>query len=263
MPMQKNGFTLIELMVSLAMISIVMAAIVSAYTGQVKAKNTQEILTDMHQTARAAIEIMANEIRMAGLDPTEEASASITTANTGELIFSLDREDNAGTNESDGDCCDSNEQIRYCLTNDATDANGFNGVNDVIAEGVECHLGRETGPGMIGALGCTGGTNGLQPLVRNIDVLNFVYLTDDNNGDGDPDVLPTPVAANKLDDIRAIEVTIVVRAGTVSRGFVYGYTDTNDYYNRQDLVNPILPAQNDHFRRLQLSTTIACRNLRP
>ena len=245
----KNGFSLIELLVAMAVTSIVMVAIVSTYTVQVRAKNTQEALTDMNQTTRAAFEIMTQEIRMAGLDSTEDANARIFTANTGELIFSMDRGNSGGTNAPNGDCCDGNEQIRYHLTNDADN----DGVNDAIAGGVECHLGRETGSGLIVAHGCGGGTSGLQPMARNVDVLNFVYL--DNTGA----VIPVPVAASRLDDIHTIEVTIVARAGTESTGFLYSYTDANAYFNLQ--AQQVLPAPNDSFRRLRMATTIDCRNV--
>jgi type IV pilus assembly protein PilW len=253
--MGKNGFSLIELLIAMAITGIVMVAIVSTYMLQVRSKNTQEALTDMNQTVRAALEVMTHEIRMAGLNPTGDAGAGITTARAGELIFSFDRRSNVGVvaeNAPDGDCCDPNEQVRYYLTNDDAGGGG-DGVNNAIADGVECHLGRETGAGLIAGLGCGGGRSGLQPLARDVDVLNFVYLDDTGT------VIPAPVAANRLDDIRTIEVTIVARAGTESQGFLFGHTDMNAYNNLQGVE--ILPAQGDGFRRLQLSTTIACRNV--
>ena len=48
------GFTLIELMIAMAIGSILMVAVVSAYQIQVGSKTTQEALTDMNTTARAA-----------------------------------------------------------------------------------------------------------------------------------------------------------------------------------------------------------------
>ena len=75
---ENKGFTLIELLVAMAITSIVMAAVVSAYQLQVRGKNTQEALTDMNQTARAALEVMTNEIRSAGLDPDDEPSLRVS-----------------------------------------------------------------------------------------------------------------------------------------------------------------------------------------
>jgi type IV pilus assembly protein PilW len=254
--MQKNGFTLIELLVAMAMASIIMVAIASTYTVQVRAKNAQEILTDMNQAARAALEVMTHEIRLAGLDPLGTAGAGIITADVGELTFSIDRRSDLGTvalHTPNGNCCDPNEVIRYALNNDAN----TDGVNDVIADGVDCHLGRETGPGLLPGFPCGANTSGLQPLARNVDALNFVYLDEAGNVLG-----PLPLDAGQRNAIRTILITIVARAGAESRGFLYEYTDNNVYTNN-DPTGPdvVLPAQNDNFRRLQLSTAIVCRNI--
>jgi type IV pilus assembly protein PilW len=110
---------------------------------------------------------------------------------------------------------------------------------------VECHLGRETGPGL--DPGCGGATGGLQPLARNVDALNFVYLDEDGN------VTATP------GDIRTIEVTIVARSGDDEGGLLFSHTDNTAYQNQRGQV--ILPAQNDGFRRFRLTATVHCRNL--
>ncbi|MBA2880639.1 type IV pilus assembly protein PilW [Desulfosalsimonas propionicica] len=244
----RNGFTLIELLIAMAITSIVMTAIVSVYHIQIKGKRTQEVLTDMNQTARAAQEIMINEIRMAGCDPAGNSNARIIEADAMELVFSLDIDNDAGANQADGDCCDPNEVIRYQLTNDADN----DGINDNIANVVQCDLGRETGAGNDPQSACGGaGVNGLQAVARNVDALNFVYLDSDGN------VLSTPVA--DPDDIRRIELTLVARAGEVSGGLLFSYANTNTYQNQQDDV--ILPPQNDSFRRLLLTTTVNLRNI--
>jgi len=250
---QKNGFTLIELLVGMALSSIAIVVIVSAYTIQVRGKNTQEALTDMNQGARAAFEVMSDEIRMAGLDTLGSANARIITAGVGELIFSMDM-GNGVSNLPDGDCCDGNEIVRYHLSPAATDGDD-NGVNDNIASGIVCNLGREVGDGLDPVSGCGGGVSGLQPLARNVDVLNFVYL----NGNGAVIAYGNLGTQAVRDTIRSIEVTIVVRAGTQSGGLLYSYTNNNAYLNQQGIQ--ILPAQGDAFRRLRLGTTIQCRNV--
>jgi hypothetical protein len=188
---------------------------------------------------------------MAGCNPEGskgDGRPRIITANAGELIFSMDITDDAGTNQPDDDCCDANEVIRYVLTNDAD----FDGINDNIASGVECNLGRQTGPGNDPDSAC-GGVDAIRPLARNVDALNFVYLDED----GDP--IAAPVGAGDLDDIRSIELLIVARAGEESGGFMYSYTNDQAYENIQG--DEILAAQNDSFRRLGLTTTVFCRNL--
>jgi len=157
-PGNNQGFTLMELVVAMAIVSIVMTAVVSVYQLQIRGKNTQDALTDMSQTTRAALEIMTHEIRTAGCDPRRTAGAGIVTANDDELRFTMDIGDGASF-EPDGDTDDPNEDVRYAIN----------------AKG---HLGRDTG-------------GGLQALARNVDALNFVYLDENGNITGTPDEVRT------------------------------------------------------------------------
>jgi len=213
----QNGFTLIELMVTMAIASIIMAAVVSAYQVQVRSKNTQEALTDMNSSTRAAMEIMVHELRTAGCDPDGTAGAGIVNAGANSVSFTMDIGNTAGTSfEPDGLLNGPNEQVTYAI----------NGNGD---------LGRDTG-------------GGLQPLARNVDALDFVYLDEDGN-----------VTAT-LADIRSVQVTIVARAGRGgSPGFMGTAVDNTDYTNQQGTV--ILAAPGDNFRRFLLTTTVNCRNL--
>jgi type IV pilus assembly protein PilW len=224
--LSKQGFTLVELLVAMGISGVVMAGIYTIYNSQQKSYVAQEQIVAMQQNLRTAMYVMEREIRMAGYDPTRATAAGITIANVAELQLTKDENgDGDFTNPSPPPANDTNEQVRYALTDDANE--------DGIADGSPCHLGRETWAG------------GLQMIAENIDALNFVYLDEDGN----------PTAT--LSDIRSIQITIVARAGRVDQG----YTDTNAYYNQWDLVNPILAAQNDGFRRKRLTTEVKCRNL--
>ncbi len=61
-----KGLTLVELLVVLAVSSILMAAIFGTFISQQKSYATQDQVVEMHQTLRAAIDRMTREIRMAG-----------------------------------------------------------------------------------------------------------------------------------------------------------------------------------------------------
>lgn len=212
------GFTLIELMIAMAIGSILMVAVVSAYQIQVGSKNTQEALTDMNTTARAALEIMVHELRTAGCDPDGGAGAGIVNAGANDLTFTMDIGNTAGTSfQPDGLLDGPNEQIRYAIN-----ANG--------------NLGRDRLDGA-----------GLQPLARNVDALDFVYLDEDG------------IVTGVLADIRSIQISIVARAGRAAPGFMKTAVDNTNYTNQQGTV--ILAAPGDSFRRLLLTTTVACRNL--
>ncbi len=244
---KENGFTLLEVMMVVAMSGVVLAAFLSLYHMLVRAETSQDGAIAMNQSGRMALTTMEREIRMAGCDPDQTAGASIITADTHLLLFSLDYDDGA-SNGPDGDCCDANEIIRYALDNDADN----NGINDNISSGVQCNLERATGTGCdtTGTLCPAGGGCSPLNLALNIDALNFVYL--DANGAQ----LATPVA--DPDDIRMIEVTIIARSGELVRGLLPPQPDRTRYLNLQG--NTVLVPQNDRFRRLALSTSIKVRN---
>ena len=220
----KKGFTITELLVALAISGVVMSGIYSAYYSQQKSYVTQEQVVAMQQNLRAAMYYMEREIRMAGCDPTGNAGAAIMIANVAELQFTIDENgDGDFTNPSPPPANDSNEQIRYALTNDA---NG-----DGIADGSPCHLGRETWGG------------GLQTVAENIDALNFIYL------DGDRNLTAT------LANIRSVQITLLARTGREDPG----YTNNTSYQNQQGTT--IYTALNDNFRRKLLTAGVKCRNL--
>ena len=214
----RDGFSLIELLVAVALSVIIMAAIYSTYYSQQKSFIVQEQLAAMQQNLRAAMFYMEREIRMAGCDPTRKAGAGVTTADATSLRF---------TEDTDGDTV--LVSITYSLYTDT--------------DGIQ-KLGRDTGGGAI-------------PVADNIEVIDFVYL----DGASPPNVLNDPVTNNVLPanipDIRAVQVTVVARTGRED----LAYTDTTDFYNQNDLVNPIWLAINDHYRRKALSSNIKCRNL--
>ena len=228
-----QGFTLVELLVGMAVSLLAIGAIYSTFLNQHKSYLIQEEVAAMQQNIRAAMFHLQREIRMAGYDPTGDAGAAIEIANVAELKFKIDENgdgDFTGTSPAN----DPNEQIRYALTNDANE--------DGIADGSPCNLGREIWGG------------GLQTVAENIDALNFVYL----DGASPPNVLNpnrTNVAAGNLSQIRSVEITIVARTG---RGLLASKNNVI-YLNQRGAQ--ILGAQNDNFSRRRLTVFINCRNL--
>ncbi len=222
--LNKQGFTLVELLVAMAISGVVMAGIYTVYYSQQKSYIAQEQIVAMQQNLRAAMFYMEREIRMAGCDPTQNANPPTPGIqdigwDAGEnrytsMSFTLDLTNTAGTGYPDGLVDGPNEDVAYALAdNDGDGDNDLERNDNLIAE--------------------------------NVDALDFVYLDQDGN----------PTAT--ISQIRSLRVTIVARTG---RGDP-GYTNTTAYYNQQDLVNPILAAPNDNFRRRRLTTTIKCRNL--
>ena len=222
----QKGFSLLELMVAMAIASVLMAGIYTFYHNQLKTHITQQEMVDMQQDARAAMYMMTREIRMAGYDP-QNTGATIRTANVAQMAFDSDSDGTA-----DGVINANSERFYYALSNDAD--------GDGLADGTPCNLER-------GGWDNSLNPEDLNPVALNIDALNFVYL--DNDG----------ITALNLADIRSVQITLVARSGDVVPVLMRNHTDNTIYTNQQGTV--ILPAQNDNFRRIRLTATVKVRNL--
>jgi type IV pilus assembly protein PilW len=220
--LNKQGFTLVELLVAVGISGVVMAGIYTVYYSQQKSYIAQEQIVAMQQNLRAAMFYMEREIRMAGCDPTQNANPPTPgIQNIGwdvgknrytSFSFTLDITNTAGTGNPDGLVDGPNENVTYALAdNDGDGDNDLERIGNLIAE--------------------------------NVDALDFVYLKQDGN----------PTAT--ISQIRSVQVTIVARTG---RGDP-GYINTTIFTNQWGTI--ILAAQNDNLRRRRLTTTIKCRNL--
>ncbi len=144
----KRGFTLIEVVIGLAISLILMVVTVKIFQVQRKSYSMQEQVAEMQQNIRAAMDMMVREIRMTGYDPTGADFAGIGTNTSGMLRFLADIDGNGATT-------DTNEDITYRYY-DANDAS------------YPREIKRKTDSGSF------------QPFVENIDDCNFLYY--DNNG---------------------------------------------------------------------------------
>ena len=177
----ESGFTLIELMIAMAMGLIILGALSSTFIIQRKTYAIQEQTVEMVQTARAAMDMMGREIRMAGYDPTGSANATIVSATSNSINFTLDITDNAGTGPSDEDTGDSNENITYSLYTPA--------------DGIQ-KLGRKSTSIAVN-----------QPVAENIDTLEFSYTLKDGTVIAPPS---NPTAAQVL-NIAKVDIKITAR----------------------------------------------------
>ncbi|CAB1075921.1 hypothetical protein JY97_07645 [Alkalispirochaeta odontotermitis] len=185
-----KGFSLMELMVGMAVASVLMAGIFTFHQSQVKTNITQQELVNMQQDARVAMYMMTSEIRMAGCDPQNSTGATIRTADASQIAFDSDQ-------DGDGVINVNTERFYYALSNDAN--------SDGVADGTPCNLNRGDWDPIAAPVPVT-----LNPVALNIDALNFVYLDgagnvldDDGNGN---------VTAN-IDAIRTVQISLVARSG--------------------------------------------------
>ena len=255
-----HGFTLVEVMVTMAISLIVVGIMYATYQAQLRSQVTQQQVVEMQQNARAVMYAMEREIRLAGYDPAETEVPQITSAQIGSVTFTMDIHngadddgdgiidefDETGSPNNDGDVNDNLEQVTYSLSNDAD--------NDGIADDLNCNLQRQH---------WDGASMQTSAIALNIDALNFVYLDEDGVDLINYGLTPPSVPAAQLADIRTVQITTVARAGEAAQAALYllpnNKRDDKIYTNQQGAV--ILSAQNDRYRRIVLSTDIHCRNL--
>lgn len=72
-PLGEKGFSLIELLVSIAIVAIVIIALSVTFERSGRLYTTQNVSAALQEEVRAAVEIMARELRMVGYNPTRSA----------------------------------------------------------------------------------------------------------------------------------------------------------------------------------------------
>jgi type IV pilus assembly protein PilW len=186
-----RGFTLLELLVGMAISALVMTAIYATFKNQHEMYINQGIIVSAQQNLRAGMLFMEREIRMAGCDPLGTAGAGIRVADANSISFTLDYRDTADGSDSDGDFDDKNEDIVYALEN-----------GDLVR--------KIPGPAT-------------QTIAENIGALDFVYL----DGASPPNVLPTPLTEANRANIRSVQITMVAEADRGLPGYLYTRTHSN------------------------------------
>jgi len=139
---REGGFTFINLLVSMGISGIVLSTVTTTFVSQSQSYDAQEQIVEMQQNARAAMDIMTREIRMAGYSPT---GASIVGVHHHSDKIHI-RADITG----DGDKNDPNEDIKYSY-----DAANLRIERDAKA--------------------------GIQPFADNIQAFTFAYFDNNGN----------------------------------------------------------------------------------
>jgi type IV pilus assembly protein PilW len=224
----EHGFTMIELMIAMAVSLLALAAIYSTFLAQHRSYQVQSETADMQQNIRAAMYYMQREIRMAGSDPFNVGGIGITLANNNKITFTEDVNGGGSATAPDGLTTGTGENITYSLNGKdlkRTDSNANGGLGDT------------------------------ETVAQNIDAIDFVYL----DGSSPPVVL-NPGLANvpnaNLNQIRSVEITVIART---DHPLLYGTTNNVQYKNQQDTTFWIAPG--DNVSRRRLTTLIHCRNL--
>jgi type II secretory pathway component PulJ len=90
--MGQKGFTLVDILVGLAMASVLLAAMVSLFVTMGRSYTAQNVAADVQQVTRTGIELMIEEIRMAGFNPTGNANVGIVDDFDSDSGFHIDHD---------------------------------------------------------------------------------------------------------------------------------------------------------------------------
>jgi type IV pilus assembly protein PilW len=189
----QHGLTLIEMLVAMAVGSIVLAGIYGTFIQQQRVYTLQDHIVRMQQNARIGMALMVNEIRMAGFDPTESGGMGIQAGDsvnfTGPQSIRFTRDTKTAVSPGSSDCLDvpngqgndCDEDITYRLYDPDSDGNltlGRKSVNSI----------------------------NIQPVIENVTSLDFCYFlaSAPNSCDANPDV-------TELDQIRAVQITLTTQ----------------------------------------------------
>ncbi len=229
-----SGFTLIELMLTMLISAILIAAIHSAYVAQNRVYTAQEAVTEMQQNIRAALEVLTRDIRMAGYD----LSDTVATA----FVDTVDFSNGAGLDE---EVYTNAVQISFtadlnvdgAIDQAAQESTGDGNIDMSDMEQISYRLNGTD----LQRYSTTSGAIVWWPVAEQIDNIEFRYLDSDGN------------VTTSLDRIRMVQVSILARANRPDPKF----TNTMTYTTASGAPWTV----NDNFRRRFLITSIKCRNM--
>ena len=170
----RNGFTLIELLIALAVGALLMGGIYGLLAQQRNAYARHQQMLEMRQNVRLGLDVMINDIRMAGFDPTGNAGAGIVTARADLMRFTIDR-------------------------------NGSGTIGDAPFEDVAYRA----RAGSLRIQSVREKASGFQAVVDTIQRLRFCYVLP--SSDPQPPCV-SQVPAGQLQNIRAVRVTLTAKA---------------------------------------------------
>ena len=142
------GFTMIEMLMALAIFSIAFGTIYKSFEHLNRSSTTENVKAGTQQGARIAVDFMVQDIRLAGLNPLGTPGIGLQAISPDSIQFTMDA-------NFDGDDDDTFEDITYALTGSGT----LMQTN---------HLGAEV-------------------LIDNVTSLNFTYLDTDDQTTSDLD----------------------------------------------------------------------------
>src|SRR5438093_79666 len=224
----RNGFTVIEVMIAMAISSVLVATVYQTFLSQLRSYTMQSETAAMEQNLRGSLYLLTRELRSAGYHPTQATTNNfrfVTSFPAPNNLFAVnyatDHSIVAFTLDTDGSGViesNRNEQIAYKFDNATKTLQRFNDTQADITKKWEI-------------------------VASNIDAVYFTYF-DQNN-----------TITNNPTNIRYVEISLLARMAKQDSK----YTNTTVYTNKEG-VNLCSACLGDHYHRHLLTTTIQIRN---
>jgi len=99
----QKGFTLIELLASMAIGAIVLLAITTTFISQSRSYHSQDAINAMQQSARAAMDMITREVRMAGYNTNDTLTFTGIEYDASQIRIQANLDGNTDTNGANED----------------------------------------------------------------------------------------------------------------------------------------------------------------
>jgi len=201
MKINKKGFTAVEMLVSLAILSITLGSIYSLYMSFIRTCTKEGVKINVQQGVRSSLDMMIRDIRLAGLDPTGTDDFGIVAVTPRRIQFTADR-------DMDGELDDA----------DVTD-----GIDDPDMEFMAYEYDGNSSVRM-SLYKADGSLEISDTMVENVTDLSFAYFNSEAN------------TTSVVDDIRTVEIRMTIqkpsgRDDQVSRTLIKRVECRNLAYN--------------------------------
>jgi prepilin-type N-terminal cleavage/methylation domain-containing protein len=197
----KKGFTAIEMLISLAILSMTLGSIYSLYVSFIRTCTKEGVKINVQQSVRSSLDMMIRDIRIAGLDPEKTGDFGIVAVTPQRIQFTADR-------DMDGELDDA----------DATDGIDAHDMEFMAYE----YDGNSTL--RMSLYKADGNLEMSDTMVENVTDLTFSYFNSDDD------------TTSNLDDIRTVRISMTIQKpsgpdGQVSRTLVKRVKCRNLEYN--------------------------------
>lgn len=91
--LNKKGFTLLEILIAMGVFAIISLIIVTFFDSFMRGSTSNQVTSDVLQKARSSIDLMNEDIKLAGLDPEGSKAFNLITVNATTFTFDFDAPD--------------------------------------------------------------------------------------------------------------------------------------------------------------------------